>query len=74
MTVELDPGFCRQALAEAIAKYPPFAEYGPKLLGRPLFQGVAYMLAWDRQPPMELAGAWEFQNAAVKAYRRLAGV
>ena len=64
----------KRLLDEAIAKYPPFAEFGPMLVGRPLFQGVAYMLAWDRQPPQELANAWEFQNAAVKAYRRLAGV
>jgi hypothetical protein len=74
MSVDLDPNLCRQALAEATAKYPQFAEFGPKLIARPLFQGAAYMLEWERQPPKELSDAWEFQNAAVKAYRRLAGV
>ncbi len=74
MTVELDPIMCRQALDEAVARFPQFAEYGPRLVGRPLYQGTAYMLEWDRKPPADLADAWEFQNAAVKAYRRLAGV
>ena len=72
--IDLDPQLCRQALDEALARFPQFAPYPAKLIGRPLFQGVGYQLEWTATPPAGLADAWEFQNAAVKAYRRLAGV
>jgi len=74
MTVDLYPKLCEQALAEALDRFPQFAAYGPQIVGRALFQGVAYQLTWREQPPKEMTDAWEFQNIAVKAYRRLAGV
>ena len=69
--IELDPNLVRQALDEALVRFPQFAPYPATLIGRPIFQGVAYQLVWERQPPQEIPHAWEFQNAAVKAYQRL---
>ena len=73
-SIELDPQLCRQALDEALLRFPQFSPYPARLIGRPLFQGMGYQLEWIAAPPAELPDAWEFQNAAVKAYRRLAGV
>ncbi len=72
--VAIDGALAAKAISEALAKFPQFAGFGARIVGRPLFQGAAYMLEYDRQPPAELPDAWEFQNAAVKGYRRLAGV
>lgn len=72
--IELDPTLTASAIAEARARFPQFAPYDVKLIGRPLFQGMGFQLQWITPPPAELPDAWEFQNAAVKAYRRLAGV
>lgn len=63
----------KQALEEALARYPQFAAFGPRLVARALFKGEAYMLEWSQQPAEDLADAWEFQNAAVKGYRRICG-
>jgi len=63
-----------QALQEALAKYPQYAESGARIIARPLFKGHAFVLEYDNQPAKDDPDAWEFQNAAVKAYRRLAGV
>jgi len=63
-----------KALREGLAKYPRFSAFGPKLTARKLFQGNAYMLQYADQPPRDDPDAWEFQNAVVKAYKRLAGV
>ena len=72
--MELNPTFTEQAMREALERFPEFASYGARLVARPLHQGVAYVLEYEIRPPAELSNAWEFQNAAVKAYRRLAGV
>jgi len=58
---------------EGLAKYPSMAQFGAKLIWRALFTGGAFQLIYDVQPPREHPDAWEFQNAVVKAYKRLAG-
>jgi hypothetical protein len=67
-----DVGLVNKAIEKALARFPGFAPFGPRLVGRPIYQGVAYQLTWQVNPPAELTGAWAFQNAAVKAYQRLA--
>ena len=71
--MEIDAGLAEQALRAALERYPQFAPFGPRLVARALFQGAALMLEYERQPPREIAGAWDFQNAAVKGYKALAG-
>ena len=72
--MEIDAKLAEQALREALEKFPHFASFGPRLAWRPLFQGGAFLLEYDQQPPRDTPGAWEFQNAAVKGYKRLAGL
>ena len=72
--MEIDPILADEALQAALEKYPQFAGFGPHLVARALFEGSALMLEYERQPPRDLAGAWDFQNAAVKGYKRLAGL
>lgn len=67
----INPELERQALAEAYRSYPRFEAYGPKLIARALFQGHALMLEYSEAPPRDDPDAWEFQNAVVKAYKRL---
>jgi hypothetical protein len=71
--MEIIPELARQAIAEGLKKYPRFETYGPKLTAKPLFQGHALMVEYTEQPPRDDPDAWEFQNAVVKTYRRLAG-
>ena len=71
--MEIDPELERQALAEAHKKYPGFEAYGPKLIARALFQGHALMLEYRDPPRPDNPDAWEFQNAVVKAYKRMGG-
>ncbi|MEP7362203.1 MAG: hypothetical protein ABI972_03025 [Acidobacteriota bacterium] len=72
--MELNSAFAEQAMKEALARFPEFDGLGARIAARPLHQGVAYVLEYDTKPGPEMTNAWEFQNAAVKAYRRLAGV
>jgi len=72
--MELNASLAEQALREALQRFPEFEGFGAKLAARPLHQGVAYVLEYETRPPAELTNAWEFQNAAVKAYKRLAGI
>lgn len=72
--MDIIPELERQALEEALKKYPRFAAYSPKLIARPLFQGHALMLEYTDPPPRDDPDAWEFQNAVVKTYKKLAGV
>ena len=74
MALEIDPELESQALQEAFRKYPRFAEFHPKIVTRALFQGHALMLEYRDAPPRDDPDAWEFQNAAVKAYKRLSGI
>ena len=69
----IDARLAAQAMREALEKYPQFAAFGPRLAARELFQGAALMLEYERQPPRDMADAWDFQNAVVKGYKRLAG-
>jgi hypothetical protein len=72
--MEIIPELERQALDEALKKYPRFATCSPKLITRPLFQGHALMLEYTDPPARDDPDAWEFQNAVVKTYKKLAGV
>jgi hypothetical protein len=70
---EIDPELNARALEEAAAKYPEFAGRAVRVVARPLFRGFAWQLEWDGTPPSGQE-AWEFQNAAIRAYKRLAGI
>jgi hypothetical protein len=71
--LEIDPELNRLALAEAAQRYPEFADQAVSVVARPLMQGFAWQVEWKGAPP---AGqqAWEFQNTAIRAYKRLAGI
>ena len=70
----MDAKLAGQALRAALEKYPQFEPFGPRLAVRLLFQGAAFLLEYERQPPRDMAGAWDFENAAVKGYKRLVGL
>lgn len=72
--VEINADIAAKALKEALETYPAFTQYGPRLEWRALFQGGAWTVQYDRDPPPQTPGAWDFQNAFVKGYKRLAGV
>jgi len=74
MIVEIDPALEQQAFAEGLQRYPAMDQFPARLVWRPLAQGGAFFLQYEKQPPREHPDAWEFQNAVVKAYKRLAGV
>ncbi|MDQ6759363.1 MAG: hypothetical protein M3Z32_05775 [Acidobacteriota bacterium] len=69
--MEIDSYKAEQAFREAYRKYSRFEAYGPRLVARKLFQGSALMLEYNNSPPANDPDAWEFQNAVVKAYKRL---
>ncbi len=71
--MEIDPALADLALREAYRKYSRFEVHGPRIIARALFQGYALMLEYADPPARDDPDAWEFQNAAVKAYKRLAG-
>jgi hypothetical protein len=71
--IEIDPELNRLALAEAAQKYPAFAGRALRVVARPLFKGFAWQVEWEGSPPQG-QDAWEFQNAAIRAYKRLAGI
>jgi len=71
--MELIPDLAAEALREGLQKYPRFEAFGPRLVARKLYQGSALMLEYTDSPPRDDPDAWEFQNAVVKAYKRLAG-
>ena len=71
--IEIDPELNRLALAEAAQQYPEFAGHALRVIARPLSRGFAWQLEWKEAPPPGQQ-AWEFQNAAVRAYKRLAGI
>jgi len=74
MSEEIDPSLAEQAMKEGLAKYPSMADFKAKLIWRALFKGGAFQLQYEEQPPKDHPDAWEFQNAVVKAYKRLAGI
>lgn len=71
--LDIDPELNARAFAEAAAKYPEFAGRGARVIARPLFRGYAWQIEWNGTPPPGQE-AWEFQNAAIRAYKRLAGI
>jgi hypothetical protein len=71
--IQIDPELSRIALAEAVQQYPEFAGQAVSVIARPLLRGFAWQLEWQGTPPTGQP-AWEFQNAAIRAYKRLAGI
>jgi hypothetical protein len=71
--IEIDPDLSRQALAEAAQQHPEFAGKALGVIVRPLLKGFAWQLEWDGTPPVGQP-AWEFQNTAIRAYKRLAKI
>jgi hypothetical protein len=72
-SIEIDPELSRLALAEAAQQYPEFAGHALRVIARPLLKGFAWQVEWKIAPP---AGqqAWEFQNTAIRAYKRLSKI
>ena len=68
--MEIDPVLEGQALEEAYVRFPQFRGVKARVAARPLFRGFAWQLQYEGTPPGD-GDAWEFQNAVVKAYRRL---
>ena len=71
--MEIDPHLNELALAEAAQRYPDFAGKALTVVARPLFRGFAWQVEWKEAPPSG-QDAWEFQNTAIRAYKRLAGI
>ncbi len=72
--MEIQPDLAAQALQAALERYPHMCNYQPQLAYRALFQGGAYFVQYDTPPPPGTLDIWEFQNAVVKGYKRLAGL
>jgi hypothetical protein len=72
--MDIDPRLAAEAIEEGLQKYPDMSSFGARLAWRPLFQGGAFMLQYETQPPRDHPSAWEFQNAVVRAYKKRAGV
>jgi len=71
---DLSQDFRSQLDAAARIAVPEIvAEQASHVIARPLSRGFAWQLVWKGVPP---AGqqAWEFQNAAIRAYKRLASI
>lgn len=71
--MEIQPALAQQAIEEGYAKFPSMRDFTPSLVWRPLAQGGALMLSYEAPPPRDHPDAWEFQNAVVRAYKRLSG-
>ena len=72
--MKIDANLAAQALEQALAQFPRFQKYGPRLEWRPLIEGGAFVVSYDEHPPREMPDTWDFQNAFAKRYKRLAGV
>ena len=72
--MDINPQVAAEALKQALAASPQFAQYEPRLVWRPLAAGGALFLQYGNQPPAGLAGLWDFQNSVVKGYKSMAGV
>jgi hypothetical protein len=72
-SIEIDPDVNRLALLEAVRQYPQFADQALTVVARPLLHGFAWLLEWKDEAPTGQE-AWEFQNAAIRAYKRLAKI
>ena len=72
-SIEIDPELNRLALAEAAQQFPEVAEQALCVVARPLSRGFAWQLEWKGAAPPGKQ-AWEFQNTAIRAYKRLAKI
>ena len=72
-SIEIDAELNRLAIEEAAQQYPEFAGQALRVIARPLWQGYAWQLEWKGAPPSGQQ-AWEFQNTAIRAYKRLAKI
>ncbi|MBC8164279.1 MAG: hypothetical protein H7Y20_00230 [Bryobacteraceae bacterium] len=70
---EIDPELNGLALAEAESKYPEYAGRALRVVARPLLKGFAWQVEWDGPAPSGQE-AWEFQNTAIRAYKRMANI
>jgi len=70
--LEIDPELNRLALAEAPSSIR-VPEHALRVVARPLSKGFAWQLEWKGAPPPGQP-AWEFQNTAIRAYKRLAKI
>jgi hypothetical protein len=71
--IQIDPELSRAAIAEAVEEHPEFAGKALGVVARPLLRGFAWQLEWKGTPPTGQP-AWEFQNTAIRAYKRLAQI
>ena len=71
--IEIDPEMSRLAIAEACRQFPEFTGHASGVIARPLLRGFAWQVEWNGTPPTGQL-AWEFQNAATRAYKRLAKI
>jgi hypothetical protein len=71
--IEIDPDLNRLALDEGAQQYPEFAGQALRVIARPLLKGFAWQLEWKGTAPTGQP-AWEFQNAVIRAYKRLAKI
>jgi hypothetical protein len=69
--MEVNQKLADQAIQEGLQKFPEMSSFGPQLVCRPVFGGVTFQVAYETQPPKEQPQAWDFQNAVVRAYKRL---
>ena len=72
--MDVDESAASQAFEQARLQFPHFADHKARLVVRPLFKGFAFQLEWEDAAARKLPDAWEFQNAVVRAYRRITGV
>lgn len=69
----VEDAHAQASLAQALARYPRFAAFAPRLVALPMRQGVAHVVRYGVEPPKDDPDAWEFQNAVVKDYRARSG-
>lgn len=72
-SIQIDPELSRLALEEAAQQYPEFTGHAARVIARPLLKGFAWQIEWNGAPPTGQP-AWEFQNTAIRAYKRLAKI
>jgi len=72
--MDIDEKMAAETLESGLQQYPQFAEYGPRMVWRELMEGGAFMMEYETRPPQGTPDMWEFQNAVVKGYKRLAGL
>jgi hypothetical protein len=72
--MQIDKTLADQALEAGLKEFPQFAEFGPTMVWRDLMEGGALMMDYAARPPQGTPNMWDFQNAVVKGYKRLAGL